>query len=266
MNAYYNPFQPTLTRAGSRRFGLNVECRRPCSRLEGLVYSYLQIKAEHKTLYPIMPDGTQAIYMSSNGLMIGGMQLEAVDMNILQPGEYFGVWFRPGALRHFFKMQMNEIAGAFIDSNDWGCSDLPEFHEKLYELQGFSKRADLCEQWLLNKYSHLDASKFDCALSLIYQSNGAESVEITAKKSGWSSRQMNRQFLWHIGVSPKVFSQVVRVQQVCKQLFTAPPGLKRMIMDHGYYDQSHMIKDFNKYFCAPPKEFYQRFMSDFYNP
>lgn len=233
--------------------------------LEGAVYSYLQIKAERKTPYPVMPDGTQAVYISSNGSMIGGTQLEAIDVQLLEPGEYFGIWFYPGALRHFFKINLSEITGKFTDSKYFECSRFSQLHNELYTLKGFSKRADFYEHWLLRRYARNDSPNLERALSLIYQSAGRERVESIASKVGWSSRHLNRQFLQHVGVSIKAFSQIVRAQQVCKQVFVLPLGLKCKSFDPGYYDQPHLINDFNKHFKLPPGELFSRFMSDSYN-
>lgn len=209
MNTQYIPFQPTLTQYGLKKFGLILEKAQPVKTLKGIVHSYLQIKSAKPTLYPVIPDGTQAIYMSPEGLMIGGAQLHALDIQLPQPGEYFGIWFYPGSIRHLFDFNLSEITGQFVDKNYFQCNYLSNLHTKIYALKTFAERAKVCENWILRLNGVKRAPKFDQALSLIFQSRGNESVNRLANIVGWSNRHLNRQFLQHTGLSTKSFSQMI---------------------------------------------------------
>lgn len=265
MRKLFIPFQPTLTEAGLRQFGLTLQCSSPCEALKDKVHSYLQISAERPTPYPVMPDGTQAIYISSQGLMVGGAQLEARDVQLLEPGEYFGIWFYPGALRYFFDLNLNEISGQFVDEKYFQCHYFSRLHTEIYRHTAFIERANICESWLLSRYSYKSATKFDMALQLIYQSFGSEKVSQIAKKVDWSSRHLNRQFLQHTGLGTKSFSQIVRVQSVCKQLYLNPDISLSTALELGHFDQPHLIKEFKKYLISTPGNYFSRFMSDLYN-
>jgi len=242
-----------------------MEAKDPCDALKGIVHLYLQIKAERKTPYPVMPDGTQAVYISPQCSMIGGALTEARDIPLLQPGEYFGIWFYPGALRHLFDLNLSEISGQIVDEKYFQCHSFLQLHNEIYKYKGFTERAGVCEKWLLNQYSQQPATRFDYALSLIYQSLGGERVGNIADKVGWSSRHLNRQFLNHTGLSTKAFSQVVRVQNLCKQLYLSSTDSLKVSLDLRYYDQPHLIKEFRKHFNLTPGEFINQYMSDFYN-
>ena len=58
MHELFRTFQPTLTNYGLAKFGLSLEYSMPCDALKGVVHSYLQIRAEKPTPYPVIPDGT----------------------------------------------------------------------------------------------------------------------------------------------------------------------------------------------------------------
>jgi len=265
MNKFYSPFQPTLTQAGLHQLGLGMQTKEPCEALKGIVHSYLQITAEKQTLYPVMPDGTQAIYISPQGAMIGGAQIESRDIPLLQAGEYFGIWFYPGALRHLFFLNLSEISNQLVDEKYFQCPRFQRLYAEIYEYKDFYDRARVCESWVLGKFSRKPATGFDHALSIIYQSLGGERVVSIADKVGWSSRHLNRQFIEHTGLSTKAFSQIIRAQSLCKQLYLKPTNSMKVSMELGYYDQSHLIKEFKKYFKLTPSEFINQYMSDFYN-
>ncbi|HHI92201.1 MAG TPA: AraC family transcriptional regulator [Gammaproteobacteria bacterium] len=265
MRKIYTPFQPTLTQSGLNRFGLTLKENIPSGALNGLVYSYLQIKTEKQTPYPVMPDGTQAVYMSPQDAMIGGAQTEAKDIQLLQPGEYFGIWFYPGALRYFFDVNLSEISGQFVDEKYFECSHFTRLHSDIYRYSTFNERVNVCEKWLSSRYSQKPVTRFDKALSLIYQTKGSERINQLAAKVGWSSRHLNRQFLQHTGLSTKTFSRIIRLQHVCRQLYIKLFGGQGIPVELGYYDQPHLIREFGKFFKLSPGVFFSRFMSDFYN-
>ncbi len=261
MKNIYRPFQPTLTQEGLGKLGLTLEHVEPSGPLKGIVRAYLQIRCEHPTPYPVMPDGTQAIYMSPLGSMVGGAQTASKNIQLLQPGEYFGVWFFPAALRHFFTLDLSEIVDQIVGSEYLGCKPFNGLHEQVYRCKDFLQRAEVCEQWLMDNYSLTLAPQFDDALSIIYQSSGNERIGCIAKRIGWSSRHLNRFFLQHTGVGTKAFSNIVRAQSVCRELFFRESEVKNGSVEFGYYDQAHLIKSFQKHFKSSPSQF----MSDFYN-
>lgn len=265
MSKLYSSFQPTLTEAGLKHFDLSLQSSLACKILRGIVHSYLQVSTAKPTPYPIIPDGTQAIFISPQGSKIGGAQSRACDIQILQPGEYFGIRFYPGALRFFFDLNLFEITDQFVDKQYFPCRDFGELHNNIYRCQDFYTRAHICEQWLLRHFKPRSATRFDQALSLIYQAFGNIKVSQLATRVGWSSRHLNRLFRCHTGLSTKTFTQTIRIQQVCKQLYVTPGDSLKTALELGFFDQPHLIKDFKKRLLSNPGVFFDRFKSDFYN-
>ena len=178
MNELYRSFQPTLTEAGLKRFGLTLEYSPACKILRGIIHSYLQISTEKATPYPVIPDGTQAIFIAPHGSKIGGAQSQARDIQILQPGEYFGIRFYPGALRYFFDLNLFEITDQFVDEQYFPCRSFGKLHNNIYKYHNFYERSRVCEQWLLRHYKPRPATQFDHALSLIYRNYSARNSSI----------------------------------------------------------------------------------------
>jgi len=265
MNELYNAFQPTLTEAGLKRFDLSLLYSPACKILKGVVHSYLQISTTKPTPYPVIPDGTQAIFISPHGAKIGGAQSRACDVQILQPGNYFGIRFYPGVLRYFFDLNLSEITDQFVDSHYFSCQKFDELHNHIYRHQHFHERAHICEQWLLQQFEPRPATQFDQALSLIYQSFGTIKIAQLAAMVGWSSRHLNRLFRLHTGLNTKTFTQIIRLQHACKKQHLTPDDSLNTALDLGFFDQSHLIKDYQTYLLSSPGLFFDRFKSDFYN-
>ena len=265
MASLFNPFQPTLTQAHLKQHGLTLTQSLPCDALQHSVHSYLQIRAQKATPYTVIPDASQAIFISPHGAQINGALYQACEIPILQPGEYFGIRFYPGSLRHFFDLNLSEISNQFVDHQYLPCHDFHTLQNTLYETPTFHARAQLCEQWLLQHFKPQPNPKFEHALSLIYQSLGNIKIKQLAMTINWSSRHLNRLFRYHTGLSSQGFAQTIRLQHACKQLYMTPNNSLNTALELGFFDQSHLISDFKKRLLANPSTFFNRFMSDFYN-
>ncbi len=265
MNELFRPFQPTITETGLNNFGLSLKYSYPCRALKEVVHSYLQIRAERPTPYPVIPDGCQSIFISPQGSMIGGAQLRACDIKIMEAGEYFGIRFYPGALRHFFDLDVSEITSQFVDEKFLPRCGFGELHNNIYQYQHFGERVDVCETWLLKNYKPQSSLQFDQALGLIYQSLGNMRISQLADSIGWSTRHLNRIFQRQTGLNTKTFSQVIRIQNVCRQLYLTPEKSLKTALEMGFFDQPHLIKDFKKHLLSNPGDFFDRFRSDLYN-
>lgn len=266
MRELFNPFQPTITQSGLLNFGISLQSRIPCAVLTGVVHSYLQIKVDKATPYPVLADGTQSIFISKQGAFIGGAQTKIHEMQILAAGEYVGIRFHGGQLRNFFNVDLSEITDQFVDSFYFPCEHFSNLHQAIYRTNHFHDRVRLCETWLLQHYQPQIPSRFEQALALIHQCYGNVRVNALAKQVGWSSRHLNRIFQLHTGLSSKNFSSIIRMQHTCKQLYANPErSLAHSDLALGFCDQSHLIKEFRKQLLSKPSTFLERFRSDLYN-
>ncbi len=265
MDALFKSFQPTLTQSAMAEFGLSLECSAPCADLKKVVHSYLQIRAEKPTPYPVIPDGTQSIFISPYGSMVGGSQIQTRNIQIVEAGEYFGIRFYSGALRHFFNVDLSEITGELVGAEYLPCQRFSDLYQLIYKESNYTKRANICENLLLQNYKPQPRSRFDQALDLIYQSSGNVKISDVADRVAWSSRHLNRLFQLYTGLNTKTFAKIIRLQKACKQVYLTPNEPLNSNFDLGFFDQSHLIKDFQKHLLSKPTEFSNRFMSDFYN-
>ncbi len=265
MSHPYQPFQPLLTNGGRQSFDLTVQQHPANKRLVGIVHSYLQVSTSKPTPYPIMPDGTQAIFISAESTLIGGAHTQALDIQIQKPGDYFGIRFYPGALRHFFNLNLSEITGQFVESQYFPCRYFALLHQQIYQQDNFLQRVRICEQWLLRHFTPQPSNSFDLALGLIYQSTGNIEISTLANNTGVSSRQLNRLFQQYTGLSTKAFAQIIRIQNACKQLYENPNNSLETALQLGFFDQAHLLKEYKRLLTLSPRSLNNRFMSDFYN-
>ena len=73
-----------------------------------------------------------------------------------------------------------------------------------------------------------------------------------ATDAGISSRQLERRFLREIGVGPKLLGRILRFQQVFRAVERLDARWASIAVDCGYYDQAHLIRDFNQFAGQTP--------------
>ena len=261
----YTPFQPTLSKQSRQHLGLSLSITAPKPPLHSAVQAYLQISATRPTPYPVIPDGGQALFFSPQSVTFGGAYTHAYKVPILQPGDYFGIWFRPGGLRKLFKLDLSEITNCMVDEQFLSQLNLTTLRDDIYDCNSFEERAHLCNKAL---YKHLfgNSDRFDYTLSLVYNQYGNIRASAISKQSGWSERQLNRLFTRHTGLSTKAFTNIIRLQHAGRMIIAAPHDSLGIAHSLGYFDQSHLIKSFQQHLFTSPQGFAQRCMSDFYNP
>ena len=99
------------------------------------------------------------------------------------------------------------------------------------------------------------------ALEIIMRNNGNIHLE-KELDTGISPRQLRRMFEYYLGDTPKVFSKVVRFQQILR----AKPSVQslkenKIFYDVGYYDQAHFIKDFKNFYGVTPNKAFRNLNS-----
>nr|WP_255487426.1 helix-turn-helix domain-containing protein [Oceanospirillum sediminis] len=75
-------------------------------------------------------------------------------------------------------------------------------------------------------------------------------------RPGVSFRQIERQFKHYIGVSPKYYQRILRVNRVLQQLRLSPESnLTEIAYQQGYSDQAHMSREFKAFNHITPREY-----------
>lgn len=87
---------------------------------------------------------------------------------------------------------------------------------------------------------------------------GLASIEMLCEKLQVGERQLERKFNEHIGISPKHFSGIVRLQAFLKLLQAGvadEDNLTQKGYEAGFYDQAHTIREFRKNAGLTPRQY-----------
>jgi AraC-like DNA-binding protein len=266
----YTPFQPTLTTKGLSHFGLSMEIQRPSAALSGSILAYLQVKIDQATPYPMIPDGTNVLFFSSRGGLVAGSQLSILEVQLMESGEYFGVWFKPGMLRQIFDVDLSDITQRLVQDDFLSNRDFLHLSNRLYEKSTFLERVQLCEALMMSSLSPQITQKipqaFHYAVQRIYHFSGNLTIAELAQHVGLSDRQLNRIFSLHTGLSTKAFTQIIRTQALLRGCYEDKLSTFHRALDLGFYDQSHLSKSLSRHSVDSLSLKARMLMSDFYKP
>jgi AraC-like DNA-binding protein len=89
----------------------------------------------------------------------------------------------------------------------------------------------------------------------IFMHGGNISIRDLSTEFGYSEKHINRLFLQYVGISPKGFSRIVRINYALRLLQDNPTQLMDAAIQAGFFDQPHFNHDFKMICGLSPKEY-----------
>ncbi len=175
-----------------------------------------------------------------------------LENNIIDLGPYrrvAGITFKPGGLYRLLGIPMQEFAKE-IDLN-LVLKETRELSEQLLHAQNDQEVFGKIEKFLLGRLPDIKPmTPFDKAVEMLAASNGSLPISKVAEFASLSIRQFERKALVSLGVSPKLYSRVLRFTNAWLYREAHPDiSWYRITHEFGYADQMHLVDDF-KIFCG----------------
>jgi len=181
--------------------------------------------------------------------------------------DLFGVRFHPAGSWPLLRVSLDEITDRIIDASMLLGRDEDRLFDMLSEQTGFAERAAIFDSYFYSRLAER-GSAFDAvarASAIIAASDSSMSVDVIARQIGLSERSLERNFRRFVGLPPKLFIRITRFQNFIRTVEAhSRTDLLDIAVGSGYYDQSHMIRDFRAFTGATPSEFFgiEKVLSD----
>lgn len=189
---------------------------------------------------------------------VSGLSTKYTDLSSLQAVDMIVVVFQPFGAGAFFKMPVNEFHEKSISINLIGDKSLVELEDKLFYQTDDRACIDLIEKFLINRLLSIKDYNYKRIVASINAINNdpVVSIKSLADISCLSYKQFNRIFTGYIGSNPKEFMRIVRFQRA---LFIMQHNdnisMTSLALECGYYDQSHLVKEFKSFSGYTPTEY-----------
>lgn len=212
---------------------------------------------EQEEFHRILPDGCVDIILSLNSSAHFGLNPFRPNiigtMTTFCQGSYtsevklVGIRFRPVGFTAFCRVPINEFTDKRVDLTLIKSLFDERFYASLPEKTTTVEVIRYIDSYFIGKLKKIFSpeTRIVYAIDLIRQSKGLLSLNEVASKSCFSLRHFERKFKMAVGISPKMFSKIVKFQHTCAYLkANSNISLFSTAIDCGYYDQAHLIKDF----------------------
>lgn len=187
------------------------------------------------------------------GAILSGAYTRYFVIDTREHASIMGVHFKPGGALPFFAIPPGALADSHVElAQLWGTS-ARELRDRLCEARSQQRRFQLLEQALLARLGQRRAPRAAACAGLEWLSTGRKVTEV-ASELCLSRRRFITVFTDDIGLTPKVFARIARFQRALARA-QAPDacGWPQIALQNGYFDQSHMIRDFVDFAGLTPR-------------
>jgi AraC-like DNA-binding protein len=174
----------------------------------------------------------------------------------------FGIRFKPSGAFPFLRMPLSEVTERIPNLDCILNGRVANLEEGINLASSFRERIAIAESVLSNLADERSLSdkqsgeyRAFMAVERIAQADGCVSIDELVREVGLSGRHLGRQFLNTVGVGPKLLARIFRFQKVFKALQDQSPSWSSIAYECGYYDQAHLIRDFNEFAGQSPNSY-----------
>jgi len=190
-----------------------------------------------------------------SGAVVSGTYGSFFVIDTLVHASMLGVHFRPGGAFPFLGVPACEMADTHVDlAMFWGPS-AAELRERLCLAATPEERFLLLEAVLVRRLRQPPKrhGAVSFALDAFERTDMDVSVRTVAQRVGLSQRRFIQVFAAEVGLTPKLYGRVRRFQRARKLVGkVAAPDWAGIAAACGYFDQSHLIRDFRAFSGLSP--------------
>lgn len=207
---------------------------------------------------PVSEDKNKSI--NENTIITGHLR-EYYDINVSGRLSLFSILFKPHGLSMFFNIPLIEFYNQNVPLKYILKHEILELEMKLYEAYSFTERIKVIEKYFLHLLKktkrEYDFNRIEQSINTINQKRGIVSIDDLASEACFSRKQFERVFSYYVGTTPKQFLKTIRFQNsINKKSQNKSINLTELTYSCGYYDQSHMINDFQKLTGMTPTQYF----------
>jgi AraC-like DNA-binding protein len=182
-------------------------------------------------------------------ILAGGAQSEYSGNLHLRPGVVsFAIFFWPSGWSQLFNIPVRELTNQFGDATAFHGASIRSLWNRMGDEVSFERRVAVVEEFLLSRLAGAAPHNIITRAAIyLFRQHGAVSIPKLGRRDALSLRQFERLFRKDVGMSPKAFARIARFQTAMDAKL-ANPARTWVDIAHsfGYYDQMHMIHDFER--------------------
>jgi AraC-like DNA-binding protein len=225
------------------------------ARPEQILEFYLQ----ERYLVRVCKSGAQDLV--PRAVVVGPSTCRRAELVLQGRFDVFTIHFQASGFHRLFRVPMADLADRAYDAQSVIGPIVSEIEQGLASASSFQERIRVATDFLLRPIrDQASPDAVSAVANRFLLERGALRVDDAAASAGLSIRQFERRFTNQVGLPPKRYARIVRFNASLKAKMTAPRRLWTDIAhEFGYYDQMHMVRDFETFAGESPATFVGRF-------
>ena len=251
----------------------------PSNELKSFIKHYLILESERKSIKKLrlFSDGNPGMVFSLKSNLISTVQNnellhylpasfvygqinEFKDLYLVNEASLIIVVFQPAGLNQLLRISAAELCDNIMRTEDlFGWQGL-NLQEKLLEQTSIQDKLKAINTFFIElaaKKVFENQILIEASVNFVFKNKGTNSIHQLVNHTGYTERHIERTFIECIGLGPKRFGNIVKLHSFLKLLKDKSKhnNLTKISYEAGYFDQSHLIKEFKKYTGITPNEY-----------
>ena len=243
------PLRPFVELYSEGHFNINDSGRWSSQMIPN---GYLELIFHLNNPHCELPSDNQ--WSQSPDYMIVGLFTQSHEIQFRSIVKVFSIRLKPEALYSLFKIPASIFSNCYEDITMVLGSEFRDFAHRIREEKDIQAMIVRAESYLLKKMvdNKIDTGYINTAAELI-RTTTSISIKDIADRVCISQRQLEREFKDKVGIGPKHYLRITRINEVLNLLRNGQEfDLTNVAYQCGYFDQAHFIKDFKKIIGVNP--------------
>lgn len=188
--------------------------------------------------------------------VVGGVRATYYVREVSQAASSVGIQFHPGAAPLLLGVPAHTLADRHTALEDVLGREVDAMHERLRAERTPKERLALVERWLVARLQHTRGAAHPAVTLALQRFAAGNGVSDVVEATGYSHRRFIVLFREAVGLTPKVYTRLLRFQGVLAHLAARPElPWTELALDAGYADQPHLHRDFSEFAGLSPGQY-----------
>lgn len=212
----------------------------------------------------LLPGATMELVMELRdgalGPLISGAHSRTIEIDTDAPTSVVGVHFRPGGATPFLGVPAGELHNIHLSLDILWGRDAAELVDRILGAKNTTEKLRALVQALLARAPgrFQRHAAVDFALKALQPGPDAPTIADVTEQVGLSARRFIQVFKDRVGMTPKLYCRVRRFQRALTLIDESlEVDWASVALACGYYDQPHLISDFQEFSGLSPTEYYR---------
>ena len=199
-------------------------------------------------------------FSTAPSIELWGQVIQPLAFRSIGNNSMFGVRFYPHAASIFLNEDVSLFNNSITDLADVAGKPVKEVYSKLQEATTVQQRILHLDLYFLQRLS-LFKKKMEKTLLVntvmneLNHQDFYDNIENVATRHGITSRYLQKIFIQHTGLTPKLYVKIHRFQNSLQLVAAQKLSLTSIAYECGYFDQSHFIREFKSFTGSTPSAF-----------